>query len=684
MTSLGMQLGWLMLQVTALTALAFVLFAWTARREARAAVVVGTCALVLLLALTVVAFSPLPEVCRWSPFVAAAPEGPGPAAEAPAADEAGEGRAAGGLALSRVGRWLRDLSSHRSPAADTSTAWPALAIAYTCCVLLAGVRLLRGWWSVRTLCRRSRPVADVALSRLAEALGAPNAALRECDEPGLAATVGWWRPVILLPPEWRSWTAEEQQAVLAHELAHVRHRDYLIGLLARFCLALHGYHPLVRMLCGRIRCQQEVAADAVAASAVGGRGAYRKTLARLALSVPDRTPARTLPAMSGGTLFRRIAMLNGTECRRPLNRWLRGLLVGVLVAAAVTAATLRTPATPAGAPAQAEPFELGYLAPDVKAFVAVRPAAWLAQPGMEKVSRLIEDGVTWLKPLGVTLPAALRPQNVEQVVANVQLSSQGTGKPGSRSVMIGTSSILIRMNQDFDWLAFFKGLIEKVRPLAQRDDVWKNAFREVEEIRRDGVTLYRLGACPMFGPMVLYFHVPDRRTAVFYAVPKKEDVTGFVRLVRNVSAARKRDWGTGMKRVGRAPFALVLDNSHHHYTKQFDKDLQAADRAVLDTVRFATLGIELGAGRPVRLILDATSATAAAELEGACQGYARLALENLKAGKDSGPDDKLLIQLGTELLKSRRARRAGARLEWVGHSSVRVGALVGAIRPEVK
>jgi beta-lactamase regulating signal transducer with metallopeptidase domain len=45
-------------------------------------------------------------------------------------------------------------------------------------------------------------------------------------------TVGWLRPSIVLPPEWRGWDGEKLNAVPAHEGAHVRRRDGLVTLLS--------------------------------------------------------------------------------------------------------------------------------------------------------------------------------------------------------------------------------------------------------------------------------------------------------------------------------------------------------------------------------------------------------------------------------------------------------------------
>src|SRR5262249_28363924 len=130
--------------------------------------------------------------------------------------------------------------------------------------------------------------------------------IREGTEPGLAATLGWRHALILLPPEWRQWSQDELRAVLAHEVAHLRHRDFLLGMLGGVCRVIHFYHPLVRWLTAQLRWRQEAAADETAAAALGSRSGYVKALAKLALRLPARTPAGAIlpvPAMAGGTIL---------------------------------------------------------------------------------------------------------------------------------------------------------------------------------------------------------------------------------------------------------------------------------------------------------------------------------------------------------------------------------------------
>ena len=109
----------------------------------------------------------------------------------------------------------------------------------------------------------------------------------------------------------------ERQAVLAHELAHIHHADYLAGLLARVSVMLHFYHPLVYWLTSRLYLQQELAADSLGARL--GRAAW--SVEPSAGTGPDalcqerrskRRLARTFLAFPS-ILFRRLTMLRAKE-----------------------------------------------------------------------------------------------------------------------------------------------------------------------------------------------------------------------------------------------------------------------------------------------------------------------------------------------------------------------------------
>ncbi len=67
---------------------------------------------------------------------------------------------------------------------------------------------------------------------------------------------------------------EQVQALLAHELAHVLRRDYLVNILQGVAEALLFYHPAVWWVSNQIRAERELCCDDLAVAASGNALAY--------------------------------------------------------------------------------------------------------------------------------------------------------------------------------------------------------------------------------------------------------------------------------------------------------------------------------------------------------------------------------------------------------------------------
>lgn len=128
-------------------------------------------------------------------------------------------------------------------------------------------------------------------------------------------TLGWLRPVIVLPiAALGSLPAAHVEALLLHELAHVRRHDYLVNLIQACAEALLFYHPAVHWVSRRVRLERECCCDDVAASAVGDELEYARALT----AMESWRAALPLPALgsNGGSLLERIERL----VRRPARR----------------------------------------------------------------------------------------------------------------------------------------------------------------------------------------------------------------------------------------------------------------------------------------------------------------------------------------------------------------------------
>jgi beta-lactamase regulating signal transducer with metallopeptidase domain len=92
--------------------------------------------------------------------------------------------------------------------------------------------------------------------------------LKDCSVwllPGLSspATLGWWRPQVVLPPPiCQSPEMEDVEAALWHELKHVQRRDALWNSLMRMCSILLWFHPSVHYASKAAVRERELACDA--------------------------------------------------------------------------------------------------------------------------------------------------------------------------------------------------------------------------------------------------------------------------------------------------------------------------------------------------------------------------------------------------------------------------------------
>jgi beta-lactamase regulating signal transducer with metallopeptidase domain len=170
--------------------------------------------------------------------------------------------------------------------------------------------------------------------------------------PAVLATWGAIRPVILLPSDAASWPADRVRVVLAHELAHVARRDWLVHVIAELARSVYWFNPLFWYACARLRRDSEHACDDLVLANGIGRTCYAAHLVALARAF--RLHGRTwLPAPSmarPSTLERRIrTMLNPPNQPRPLSAAARVAIVAALSCAALQiAAASQAPATPSG------------------------------------------------------------------------------------------------------------------------------------------------------------------------------------------------------------------------------------------------------------------------------------------------------------------------------------------------
>jgi len=206
----------------------------------------------------------------------------------------------------------------------------ASVIAWMAGVAFLSMRLIVSYVGIERMRRATQEVDKAVLLRLdalARRLGVRRIVrVFASNVVRVPAVVGTFRPVILLPISViTGLSAAHLDAVLAHELAHVRRHDYFVNALQAMVETLLFYHPAVWWCSRQIRIEREHCCDDLVVKACGDRVGYATALAQLE-ELRGLEPMLSLNA-TGGRLVDRIRRLLGYA---PVNE--RGSTAWVVVA----------------------------------------------------------------------------------------------------------------------------------------------------------------------------------------------------------------------------------------------------------------------------------------------------------------------------------------------------------------
>ena len=164
---------------------------------------------------------------------------------------------------------------------------------YVSAMLLGVFRIARAWRAARRLVEGSREVAlgargTACFEEIGQRLGVRLPRIRESEAVKSPMIVGVAAPVLLLPVGFGGLTEDEVRAVLCHELAHVKRRDYLVNVICQVVALPVVWHPVVHGVQGRIRRTREMVCDALAAREMESEIGYAKCLLALARGMVGR------------------------------------------------------------------------------------------------------------------------------------------------------------------------------------------------------------------------------------------------------------------------------------------------------------------------------------------------------------------------------------------------------------
>jgi uncharacterized protein (TIGR03435 family) len=198
----------------------------------------------------------------------------------------------------------------------------AIAVIWFCGFACVMVMRVRAWRSMRIAIRRSQPVD----------LGLPIEARLSSGvfEPGI---VGLWRPTLLLPDGIiERLTQSELEAVIAHELCHIRRRDNLFSAIHMLIEALFWFHPLVWWIGARLLDERERACDEGVISLGNRPDIYADAILNVC-KLYTESPLACVSGVTGADIRRRLEAIMSDRAFEGLSRAKKFLLAGAGMAA---------------------------------------------------------------------------------------------------------------------------------------------------------------------------------------------------------------------------------------------------------------------------------------------------------------------------------------------------------------
>jgi RND family efflux transporter MFP subunit len=203
--------------------------------------------------------------------------------------------------------------------------WVPIAIValWACGLLAIAFWRFRGWLRVRAAVRTSAPVDISAAVEVRSST--------ELLEPGV---VGLFRPTLLLPAGISErLTPSQLEAVLAHELSHIRRRDNLTAAIHMSVEALFWFHPAVWWIGSRLVEEREHACD----EAVLSLGNEPRDYAEAILSVCKHyveSPLGCVSGVTGARINQRIQAILMSRVGGKMN-WARKTALAIAAFAAL-------------------------------------------------------------------------------------------------------------------------------------------------------------------------------------------------------------------------------------------------------------------------------------------------------------------------------------------------------------
>ncbi len=218
-------------------------------------------------------------------------------------------------------------------------------LAYAACLCWLTARFIRALVACHRLRYNSTPVPQdhplcTAFFRQCPTTREARVQIAYSTRISAPHTIGIFHPLLLLPPAFLAHLSDvDLDALLAHEAAHIRRRDFVKNLVYTLLALPLGFHPAVWLVRSRIAASREMICDDLAAQATSGPRRYALALLRMAALLaapPPRPESHAIGILDAFAFERRIMQLTQSY---PPARPVRRILIAVTCAALAFTAT---------------------------------------------------------------------------------------------------------------------------------------------------------------------------------------------------------------------------------------------------------------------------------------------------------------------------------------------------------
>jgi bla regulator protein BlaR1 len=216
------------------------------------------------------------------------------------------------LTIAQMSQPFPGTSSSAPPArGDVHWAGIAAVVIWACGFGLIALMRLRGWFRIRAAVQSSKPLnLPIKLSGPVEVRSSPTLL-----EPGV---VGLFRSIILLPTGIvERLTRQQLDALLAHELCHIKRRDNLTSACHMLVEAMFWFHPLVWWIGARLVEERERGCDEEVLRLGSEPQVYAETILRTCQFYVE-LPLACVSGVTGSNIKKRIVAIMATQVRREL------------------------------------------------------------------------------------------------------------------------------------------------------------------------------------------------------------------------------------------------------------------------------------------------------------------------------------------------------------------------------